>query len=289
MNLAAKDLFRFRGYTEDDIGSPEKIKRIETEIEQASKGQVWHSPLSDQNDPFDTHPRFVRSTDADLKRLRKRLNEELGSYFSFSGKDLRSDGAKLGVKPSVIRKNLQNTKLLAETIEQAYKEHRKQKICCFCETWKTPLLWSYYANAHRSFCYWFQVDDENRLLARTKIGKIKYVETRPRLTTLDLANNMLAAAHPELFPLSPDDDERIQDATVMTKSSHWKHEREWRSVKLPSEENGFHSITPYHLAGIIFGARASDTFIEGICELAHGVPKMYCKLSEENYDLELMY
>ena len=74
-------------------------------------------------------------------------------------------------------------------------------MVCFSLSWENPLLWSHYGDRHRGMALGFDLD-------ATKCKKVKYVEERPELQTIDLA-----VAHELLF----------------TKYVDWKYEEEIRT------------------------------------------------------------
>src|SRR5713226_9051525 len=74
-------------------------------------------------------------------------------------------------------------------------------MVCFSLAWHNPLLWSHYGDSHRGIALGFDLD-------ATKCKKVKYVEERPELRTIDLA-----VAHELLF----------------TKYVDWKYEEEIRT------------------------------------------------------------
>jgi len=74
-------------------------------------------------------------------------------------------------------------------------------MVCFSLAWHNPLLWSHYGDRHRGIALGFDLD-------ATKCKRVKYVEERPELRTIDLA-----VAHELLF----------------TKYVDWKYEEEIRT------------------------------------------------------------
>lgn len=94
------------------------------------------------------------------------------------------------------------------------------------------LMWSHYADSHRGIC----VEFETRNLGMP-VYPIKYSGSRP------------------VFDVFDPDHDSVGRRCVLTKSSHWEYEKEWRIVvngstvaALPSES----------LTGVVFGCRASD-------------------------------
>jgi len=79
---------------------------------------------------------------------------------------------------------------------------KKYGLLCFCATWRSPLLWSHYADRHKGICLGFDVCDDF-------VAKVDYVEKRTPLR----------------LPLMEDSMQRI----LFTKFSGWSYEEEWRA------------------------------------------------------------
>ncbi|MBK6903809.1 MAG: DUF2971 domain-containing protein [Saprospirales bacterium] len=79
-------------------------------------------------------------------------------------------------------------------------------LLCFCESWKSPLLWSHYADRHRGVALEFEVKDNTA-------EKVRYQKSRTKITLEKLSN-------------SPEDDFEIKLLT--TKYVEWKYEQEYR-------------------------------------------------------------
>lgn len=79
---------------------------------------------------------------------------------------------------------------------------KKYGLLCFCATWRSPLLWSHYADRHKGICLGFNVRDDS-------VAKVDYVEKRTPLR----------------LPLTEDSMQRV----LFTKFTGWSYEQEWRA------------------------------------------------------------
>lgn len=121
---------------------------------------------------------------------------------------------------------------------------------------------------------------------REAVGDVRCVSERPTLSTLDMMHRMAASRFPDKFSLSSEDEVRIYNATLLCKSEHWHHENEWRSLKTPEFEPGYHQITNYMLSGIVFGARSSRSLIDFLNGIVRADVKFsQVKLDEKDYCL----
>jgi len=107
-------------------------------------------------------------------------------------------------------------------------------------------MWSHYANSHKGLCL---VLDFNELFGSGSFTatKIEYVDT-PRI--VDFA---------ELYarPPVPRTDHEIKQILFGTKLKQWGYEQEFRML---SDKFGKNPITPRAFVGVVFGAKASESF-----------------------------
>jgi hypothetical protein len=123
------------------------------------------------------------------------------------------------------------------------------RICCFSDIPTNILMWSYYAENHAGLVLRFTDNTPDNPLAAAK--EVRYVEQMPPLYDEDELSDTLAG----YGGLPP---ERIIDRVVWTKSSHWRHEQEWRIYG-----GDGHTVASYEdrefghmeLDGVIFGLR----------------------------------
>ncbi|CVI60974.1 DUF2971 domain-containing protein [Agrobacterium leguminum] len=86
----------------------------------------------------------------------------------------------------------------------------KSGIICLSETWKEPLMWGHYAEAHKGVCLGFEVRAGH-------YEQIKYRAERPRLADFGKTS---------IHELTDEDKAQI----AFRKFNHWSYEREWRRV-----------------------------------------------------------
>jgi hypothetical protein len=131
-----------------------------------------------------------------------------------------------------------------EFIENTYEEFlRTTGLYCLSEKKDDILMWSHYANVHRELRLEFDAFHDALLANRMIFGqalKVLYSEERPVLNVINIG------------------EPREYQKALLTKSTHWEYEREWRVIKTPGE--GGPGLKPFHpasLTGVIFGALIS--------------------------------
>ena len=284
-------LYRYRGYTDADVLDDRRCERLNNEVAHALTSEVWFSALATQNDPFDTHPCYVSSKDWEISKFIKQYRKINGPYASFSGIDLIEEAAQRGIRRKQIRKILDNPKTFRDGIRRQFSMLRQdQKICCFSQRGDDILMWSYYSQAHSSFCYRFECLDESLDEARMKVGPVRYLSNRPQISTVDMLQFIASKNQTDKhFRLPVDDDERITNALLLSKSDVWRHEMEWRALHLnPRGPDGYRAIHPYRLTGIVFGCRASETLRKHVASLVNAnIALLTTRLQDRSYSLNI--
>jgi len=284
-------LYRYRGYTDADLLSEERRARIALEIERAKHGQVWFSPLSAQNDPFDTNPCYLKSPRWEVQKLIKEFHRRYGILASFSGSNLAAAAAKKGLSRKALKSVKKKTYVDAtfDTSDNLLKTTRTDMtICCFSASDSDILMWSYYASSHSSFCFRFERSESQAGEARSKLGRVKYTSERPTISTIQIILNAIERAYPEFKKLSHKDRDTFTDSFILTKSDHWSHEKEWRALRRFPSKSGYHSISPYRLTGIIMGCRASSNLEKYLNDVSgHGIDVLHATVDENMYKLHV--
>ncbi|SAK91593.1 hypothetical protein AWB78_04938 [Caballeronia calidae] len=89
-------------------------------------------------------------------------------------------------------------------------------VLCLTDKKDDVLMWAHYAGNHRGVCVGFDSGAEPFDTAR----KVSYSEQRVAISDDHRS-----------------DDEQLVQIALLTKSTHWKYEREWRAVKRPVSDD----------------------------------------------------
>ncbi|WP_282052559.1 DUF2971 domain-containing protein [Phaeobacter inhibens] len=284
---APQRIFRHRGYTRSDLDEHSKVERFRSELKEAKLGKVWFSQVSAQNDPFDTNPAYEESSLREVKSFMEEFRRIAGARASFYDPDFVTTAVNRGYKKSQAKRHLRNYKQTRRSVRQVFEQHQGESlVCCFTEDPHNILMWSYYSCSHASFNYEFSLQRDKLETGKSVIADVRYVTERPRLTTIDMLRRMAQVNHPKDYVESLQDQRRIDDATLLCKSSHWQHEKEWRSLRTPQSKPGYYSISPYKLTGVTFGCRAQPELVSFVkSQLSGEVEFRFLELSGSTYEL----
>lgn len=137
-------------------------------------------------------------------------------------------------------------------------------VCSFSEVSNDILMWSHYSDSHKGMCIEFNRSTENMLC---HARPIEY----PDDDIFPYINYWLGPNENQL-------DELVK--IILTKSKHWKHEKEWRLIQRPDEIDEYyrgHSVTcpDEMINGIIFGLRMNSKEKTTIKNILSGKPIKY--------------
>ena len=208
---------------------------------------------------------------------------------------MKSSAKQKGLSLTNIRKRYGNPDFFISMVPQVLEQARAtQPICCFTETYDNPLMWSYYSASHRSFAYAFRNRLEPNEESNFLLGRIKYLGERPVVRPSEVLRMMInnsweiSSQMSQLLKVSEEEDKRLTDALVLSKSNHWQHEQEWRYLQPTGTSPGYFGVDPYQFEGIIFGVNAEPKLIEfvrrsigkragywqlSLCETTYGLRK----------------
>ena len=139
--------------------------------------------------------------------------------------------------------NLPNKKLRTIFLKIKTGLNATSGILCFSEDWRSPVMWSHYAEKHKGLCLEFEIPDEF-------MAKINYSQSR------------LKRELKEIFDEKSVTKELAMSRILTTKFAHWKYEQERRMfVGLDTPDNDglyfFDFSEQLKLTGIIVGPRSS--------------------------------
>ena len=158
------------------------------------------------NDPFDCRPSFsMQATNDQLKAYYDGVLQRQAPSMNRAAR--RAESKQIATNPlrkPTIPKNLADFK-------QSYHDTvtRKIGLLCLSEVSNDPLLWSHYADAHRGICLVF--DWQTEFFGHAQ--EVCYQAIRPLINPVFQSN------------------EEMLDHALLTKSDHWKYEKEWRLVQ----------------------------------------------------------
>lgn len=95
----------------------------------------------------------------------------------------------------------------------SFREIQSDRIAmlCFSDEWKSPVLWSHYADGHKGICLGFELDPR---LGLRGIQRVNYKDDKLRAIDKIVVDDLTT---------------ELQELLLVTKFSHWKYERELRA------------------------------------------------------------
>lgn len=151
-------------------------------------------------------------------------------------------------------------------------------IKCFCEQPDSLLQWAYYADCHRGIRLefsgvhrWRFVDDAGQARPMA-ITKVRYSNTYPTFDAdSDFHGNELMAA-------------------LLTKSTEWAHEREWRALRVQTSP-GHQEIRSGDVVSLALGSRITEAHADALvalCRQRNTPIRVYrAELAESGFRVEL--
>lgn len=164
-----------------------------------------------------------------------------------------------------------NTDVLKGMYSSIQIEQNRKNIACFSEVNDSSLMWGHYAASHQGFCIEYNFQPVVKQ-CEIKCGNPLYCQNlmlSPSLAPVIYSdtkyNAFLALATPitQQIALSSGislqpfyDDILFITKTLLTKSSDWSYEKEWRMFSPPSENIALHKkITEQAPTAVYLGAR----------------------------------
>lgn len=219
-------LYKFHSLDEEMLGYTERI---------FTHGELYFSPISKFNDPFDCRPRYEwKGSEADLRASLQGVFQR--NMPLLSGEALRGEiesAVELLSKPE----NIEKTMPVAEA--HLRSELNKLGICCFSEDWKHVLMWSHYAAKHSGICLRFRANSDTPFFGRAQ--RVLYELEYP------VINQLQQTA------------QKNWESAVLHKGKFWDYEKEWRIIEYETGTGTGIQIFPLHLLhSVILGMQISE-------------------------------
>lgn len=255
------------------------------ELSHAVRGEVYFSPFTQMNDPFEADPscsmaklrEFVQVVKKN-QRLAGRYSSPTGSQVAFPGENpkiARANFKKLTSDPVKIAQCIQkNTSKLIQDIR------RKHSLICLSEVPDSLLMWSHYAAGHKGVVIEY-VFDEKEIFTDPFLPpiKVKYDTIRPSLKDIDIYK---FACQPQ----NEDDEDssnHVFNAIWLTKSADWSYEKEWRIIS--KDSSGYCKVSILRPAGLILGFGISSGLEKTIRSIWINTPIRRATLSKSDFSI----
>lgn len=210
-------------------------------LQQLCTGDIYYADPSSFNDPLDCRPSVVPDLPiAELKDvlaqlILRRVSKEVSTTMEklrFKTETIAARGESLAHQifetlvqnikygadhPDVADVNQHITSQLIDAIEFELRKAYDQGVLCLSTRYDSPLMWSHYADQHRGLCVEFDVSK----LPPGALRKVVYGTSREIAASSIrswLREDSLAAR------------KEIEQACLLTKSTEWNYEGEYRML-----------------------------------------------------------
>ena len=215
--------------------------------------------------------------------------EQLQWLFSVLPEDIQPEALE---KPfSLFRENaLRLLECCQDEFEKVFyrtliDEQKRRSIACFTESNDNSAMWGHYADSHRGFCieYDFQkiltacsekcadVQHCTSLMMSPAIAPVIYADVRYDASQIILPlllSRMADLAHTAIKPFY--EDLLVIVKSLLTKSSVWSYENEWRMISMLPDNTLFCRIYSLKPTSVYIGVRtdeeAANTLYQICCE-----------------------
>lgn len=222
-------IYKYLDFNKEDSFSVQKLKTILVD------SRIYLSAPSEFNDPYEFIGNY--SFNSDPVKRRKHFYRMARNALS-RGQDIFPEINGKERKISAIVTRLSNS----YASESGYMDRIMIEssnifgVCCFSRTARSILMWSYYSAGHSGICLQFNPYKDPGVLM--------------------LAQNVIY--HKELPMIQiPEDESRLDEKVILSKSDVWSHEHEVRYVS-HKVSRGLIDFDGRSLSAIILGVRCSD-------------------------------
>ena len=188
------------------------------------RNEIYFSPASQLNDPFELRPNFsLKASPEEQREDFLRMSRKFEPHLA---EPARKKDADRAMAASLADGEIENTERI---IQAMHAQAITTRIGLYCVSTKCDdiLMWAHYADSHRGVCLEF--DGMSPLMAHAQ--EVSYTDDR--------------------IPINPyeDSEDVMMSKSLLTKSRHWRYESEWRLCRYEGGA-GLASFRPQNLTGI---------------------------------------
>lgn len=227
------------------------------------KGEFFANTPATFNDPFDCCPSItMEATEGELVANFCRVNvNTFPDQMQRVAEGVMWARAVLAGDPQTLAHHKKATETFQHNLMNTWG------AVSLAERWDCELMWGHYANCHTGACLEL---DTSHIGQDLSFGQVVYTKDRVPL-------NMVTGDR---------DIPRMIEATMLTKSSVWSYEKEWRILRAPG---AFKMPIPC-ISSVIIGARAnrqySDNLVAAVRAERPDLPIYWAKLSDKRFEVE---
>jgi hypothetical protein len=223
-----------------------------------SQAEIYYSDPRKFNDPLDCKPTIKVDVDrAALERLCYKMLRTSGLNKEESTEtinDLRNSSTEHEDCETDLDAAEYYEASLATEIKSLFDAEMGRKgVFSLSETWRSPLMWSHYADEHRGICLEYDTTE----IPHPDLAAVNYRSPRS-IKASDLIECKMQA--------SSEAERRVHNTYFFSKSPQWQYEKEWRDIRNSSGV----AATRFPITAIYFGLRCDQAVITSIVKLFSG-------------------
>ena len=169
--------------------------------------------------------------------------------------------------------NSQYMNIVNDCFLEVYNAEVKRIIACFSEVYDSSLMWGHYADSHRGFCIGYNFEDdisacdktcENPLYCMNMMMKLPIAPVVYSDTRYDASSTLLNYIIQHLSQMAQIPIEQFYEdflfilKCLLTKSTEWSYEKEWRMFANGSEFKPHAVICNRKPTAVYIGCHMSD-------------------------------
>jgi hypothetical protein len=222
------------------------------------KNEVFYQNPQNFNDPLDCNPSIINNLEVgaldylcehliNVSRGEKSAEKEMNSLrYNYS------EHGDITIKDSEAQKGyIWGVNLKIESL--LFEEFTSNGVLSLTENWKSPLMWSHYADYHKGICIEYDIQN-GTLNNSTAPFQVNYNGARGILTS-DIYNWKISN--------SADAENRVREVFFLSKAPEWEYESEWRCV---SGEVGVH-FSAFPISAVYFGMQCEQPVVSTLVKL----------------------
>ena len=223
------------------------------EIKQALAQNIYVTPYSGMNDPFEASPAIIASTDREVTDFVRECKKKNGRYALPTGTNAVEAGRKFGFAKKSYKNKFPTTYSLARYSRSIVPKlvariRTGHSIASFSEVPDSLLMWAHYGGAHGGIVMEYEFDEgpARRGDSRNPV-RVRYNLDRPKLTELEILKFACRVDGMKEEDLK----QRVFEGVWLTKSRDWAYEKEWRVICMRA--SGYEYVPSLKLSRIILG------------------------------------
>lgn len=237
------------------------------------KREVFLSPPSDFNDPFDcrvTKNHHLLNTN---ERIEKYIEKGIKGNLEY----LKSQNRNIEFEENHLRERLKNLDEYQKHFEAIDIEYTDKYlgVLSLSERWNSILMWSHYGDFHKGYCIGFEEEIMRTSGFFGKGGRVTYTNNLPKIDPIDDGGKIMTSFYQTHF-----------------KAKEWEYEEEYRLTKLffdkPNEEPNRIAVLPDNcIREVIIGLNTSKEHREEIIAFCKKKLIPVYQTQKEQYEFKL--